>query len=207
MKKIIICSIPMKERSQVQLSIYTSNDKSLPVSDKAVRYPINAFLEKTLKQNDDVKVLLIVKKDAYSHYQENVADYVKELLSANEKVDAKIEYKVIETDFSEEQSVHEKLMGEIVDNIDDGSHVLTDITYGPKDLPIVIFTALNFAEKFLQCEIDNIIYGQANYENGKVINTRICDMVPLYYLNSVTNTISGEDSEKARQMLKSLLSL
>ena len=50
-------------------------------------------------------------------------------------------------------------MGSIVDELEIGARVLVDTTYGPKDLPIVIFTALNFAEKFLECQIDNIIYG------------------------------------------------
>jgi hypothetical protein len=95
----------------------------------------------------------------------------------------------------------------IVDEIDDKTHIIADITYGPKDLPIVLFSAMNFAEKFLECEIENIIYGQAVFKDGKPTDTKICDMVPLYYLNSVTNTIRSEDSTRARQMLKSLLSL
>ena len=46
-----------------------------------------------------------------------------------------------------------------------------------------------------------------NFENGKVVNTKICDMIPLYYLNSVTDTIHCDEPEKAKQMLKTLLSL
>lgn len=42
-------------------------------------------------------------------------------------------------------------MGNIVDELEIGAHVLVDATYGPKDLPIVIFTTHNFAEKFLEC--------------------------------------------------------
>ena len=207
MKKIVICNIPMKEKSLIKESVYVSGDESLPVSSNAVRYPINAFLEKTLQSQDEVKAVLLVKKDEYSHYQENAADFVKELLKANEKIGAKIEYKIIDTDFLEKQEIHEELLSKIVDEIEDGSTILADITYGPKDLPIVIFSALNFAEKYLNCEIDHIVYGQANFENGVVVNTKICDMVPLYYLNSVTNTIREDDPQKARKMLKSLLSL
>ena len=60
MKKTIICNIPMREN--VDLSVYKSDDLSLPVSDRAVRYPINTFLEKTLSPEDEIKVLLLVKK-------------------------------------------------------------------------------------------------------------------------------------------------
>ena len=101
MKKIIICSIPMRSNLTIKPSKYISDDLSLPVSDNLVRYPINALLEKTLNSGDDVKALLLVKKDDYSHYEENVADYIKELLKANERIGAKIEYKIIDTAFEE----------------------------------------------------------------------------------------------------------
>lgn len=63
-------------------------------------------------------------------------------------------------------------MGRIIDEIDDESHIIADITYGLKDLPIIIFSALGFAERFLGCEIDAIIYGQANFVSGHVVNTK-----------------------------------
>lgn len=205
MKKIIVCNIPMKEN--VDLSVYKSDDLSLPASNRAVRYPINAFLEEELSANDDIKVLLLVKKDKYSHYEKNTTDFIDELNDINKEIKAKIEYKLIDTEFKQTQAIHEQLMASIIDEIDVNSHILADITYGSKDMPIVLFSALNFAEKFLDCEIENIIYGQANFVDGKVVNTRICDMMPLYCLNSVTETIQCNDPEKAKQMLKTLLSL
>lgn len=205
MKKTIICNIPMREN--VDLSVYKSDDLSLPVSDRAVRYPINAFLEKTLSPEDEIKVLLLVKKDEYSHYEKNANDFIEELKVINNDINSKIEFKIIDTNFEQKQSVHEELMAKIIDEIDVDTHIIADITYGSKDMPIVLFSAMGFAEKFLRCEIDNIIYGQANFENGKVVNTKICDMIPLYYLNSVTDTIHCDEPEKAKQMLKTLLSL
>ena len=81
------------------------------------------------------------------------------------------------------------------------------MTYGPKDLPIVLFSALNFAEKFLGCEVDHLIYGQVSFKDGVPTNPQICDMIPLYCLNSVTNAVRAETPDRARQMLKSLLSM
>ena len=204
MKKIIICNIPMKE--DTHKCRYQSEDLSLPTSEKEVVYPINAFLEKTLSAEDELKVILLVKKDQYGHYEKNTEDFKTEFLDANKEIGAKYEFKVIDTEFSEEKAIHEQLMSRIVDELEDNAHILSDITYGPKDLPIVLFSALNFAEKFLGCDIDNIIYGQANFVDQKPVNTKIWDMVPLFYLNTVTNTICCEDADKARKMLKTLLS-
>ena len=205
MKKTIICNVTMKEKTDKL--VYPSMDRSLPTSERAVIYPISAFLEKTMRSDDVVTVILLVKKDPMGNYKKNRTDFINELLTVNENIGARIDFKNIETDFTEEQSVHEELLGRIVDEIEDGTHILADITYGPKDLPIVLFSALNFAEKFLGCEVDNLIYGQVNFQNGAPVNPKICDMVPLYYLNSVTNTVRAEEPQRARQMLKSLLSI
>ena len=96
---------------------------------------------------------------------------------------------------------------DIVNELEDNAHITADITYGPKDLPIVLFTALNFAEKYFNCDIDNIVYGQAHFVDGKPTKTTICDMVPLYYLNSVANSVQCDSSEKAKEALKTLLSI
>ena len=130
-----------------------------------------------------------------------------ELTEANANIGAAISYCEIDTDFEQTKSVHEQLMGRIVDVLSIGSHILVDITYGPKDLPIVIFSALNFAEKYLDCTVDNIVYGQASFVNGKAVDTKICDMIPLYCLGSITNTIRCDEPEKAKSMLKALLAL
>ena len=203
MKKTIICSIPMKEN--IDQVVYSSTDKSLPVSERKVRYPICSFLEKTLTSVDELEVILLVKKDRKDYYKRNTEFFKEELEAVNIEIGADIEYKIIDSEFEEHQTVHEQLMKDIVAQIPDNSHIYVDITYCPKDLPIVLFTTLNFAEKFLDCTIENIVYGQADFENGRAVNTRICDMIPLYCLSSITNTMECTDSDKARSMLNLLL--
>ena len=205
MKKTIICGIPMKK--VVDQVVYRSDDKSIPSADRAVRYPVNAFLEETLKPSDELKIILLVKQDPHGSNEHNIGLFKEELANANASIGAKVSYSVIDTDFSQSKSVHEHLMGRLVDEFDIGAHVIVDTTYGPKDLPIVIFTSLNFAEKFLKCEIDNIIYGQASFVDGHAVDTKLCDMIPLYYLGSITNTIHCIEPEKAKSMLKALLSI
>jgi len=194
-------------REKVAKTVYLSEDNSLPVSEKPYRYPINSFLAQTVSDKDELKIILLIKKDGNAFYEKNTEDYRQEIEDICKDKGAKAAIVPIDTAFSQDKENHEQLMGRLIDEIDTSAHILVDITYGPKDLPIVIFSALNFAEKFLKCEIDNIVYGQAAFEEDKVVGTVICDMIPLYCLSSVTNTIKCEDPQKARQMLKSLLSI
>lgn len=194
-------------REYVANTVYSSEDRSLPVSDKPYRYPINSLLSQTAKDEDELKIILLIKKDSNLFYEKNTADYKHEIEEICANTGARVEFVPINTAFSQDKENHEQLMGKLIDEIDIGSHIMVDITYGPKDLPIVIFTVLGFAEKFLRCEIDNIVYGQADFKDDKVVGSVICDMIPLYCLSSVTNTIKCDDPKKARKILKSLLSL
>lgn len=205
MKKIIICNIPMRE--YVANTVYISDDESLPVSANPYRYPINSLLSQTVTGDDELKIILLIKKDENTFYEKNASDYKHEIDEICKMAGAKAEYITVDTAFSQKKENHEQLMKKLIDEIDTGSHIMVDITYGPKDLPIVIFTMLNFAEKFLRCEIDNIVYGQATFKDNKVVGSIICDMIPLYCLSSVTNAIKCDEPEKARKMLKSLLEL
>ena len=205
MRKMIICNIPMK--ANVDLAVYESDDKSLPMPDRSISYPINGFLEMTLSSEDEVKLIFLAKTDAYSHATQNVQNFLREFQVMNERIGARVEHVVIESASEETQDVHEALLDRLVDALEDGTHIQADITYGPKDMVPVLFTALNFAEKFLDCSVDNIVYGKANFENGRVVNTKICDMVPLYSLGAVTNIIKSNGSARAREMLKNLLSI
>lgn len=206
MKKIVFCNVSMSANQQK--SVYTSEDATIPVADTAVYYPIYAMLEKTLQKNDEVEVVLLVKQDSFSQYESKLELCIHELLEMKEKTGAKIEYSVIYTKFAETQEVHKQLFLDIIDVIEkegEGANIIADITYGPKDLPIVLFSALGYLERFFRCEIDNIIYGQAEFCNGKVVNTKICDMVPLFYLNSLTSTMQCDTAEEARKLLGILL--
>lgn len=194
-------------REKIASVVYSSDDQSIPVSDKAFRFPINSYLSQTLKADDEIKVILLAKRDGNEFTQNNIEKYKNEIEDICENIGVKYDFSVIDTDFSQNKETHEVLMGKIIDEIDDESHIFVDITYGPKDLPVVIFSSLGFAERFLKCDIDNIVYGQAEFDGDKVIGSKICDMIPLYYLSSVTNTIKCDEPDKARQMLKSLLSI
>ena len=212
MIKTFLVSIPMKQN--MEKTVYACDDASLPVSKKPVCYPISTLFSYVMEPGDRADVLMLVKKDNKEFWKQNADCLEDELKEANEElkqanngVGAVLSFKMLDTDFEESRAVHEQLMGALVDEIKDDSHIIADITFGPKDVPIIVFAVLGFAEKSLGCEVDHIIYGQANFENGRPVNTKICDMSPLYYLASTAATVCGENPERARKTLTELISL
>ena len=209
MEKIVFTNIPMTKK--LHALKYSIDGNSEIDYDGKVVFPINAVLAKTLKKDETVTVVLLKKLDVEGNSDINVGEFMKELNSINGRIGASIDYKIIYTTFEEDKDTHETLLRRMIDTIKDNAVIYADMTYGPKSLPIVLFSVLNFAEKFLNCNIKNIVYGKVNFvsnEKGESLpsNPVLCDMTPLYYLNSVTNSMECKNGEEARKMLDNLLS-
>ena len=205
MKKTLICSIPMRDK--IDKVVYSSEDPSLPASLDTFYYPINSFLSETLSPDDSITAILIEKQGKYSCCKKNSEIFCNELNEICAELGVAVSYEIVNTEFVQKKRVHELLMKDIVDHIQDGSTIIADVTFGPKDVPIVVFAAMEFAESQLHCEVANILYGQADFIDGSAMNTKLCDMIPLYCLNSAASTIKCNNPSKARQMLGTLLSL
>lgn len=205
MKKIVFSDLPMKMQL-FELQYCVDGNKALQYDGK-VSFPINAVLARTLKKDDDVKVVLLSKIDLDGNSAVNAGLFQKELNAINEAIGAHIEYVTITTPFVETREVHEKLFRDMAIKLEDGAEIIADITYGPKPLPIIMFSVLNFAEKFFNAEIKNIVYGKVDFVGGEnePKNPVIFDLTPLYYLNNLTNAMEFSSSKDALKALDEII--
>jgi len=119
---------------------------------------------------------------------------------------AKITYEVIPSDFIETKEKFKDLYKRLIKTFENEAELYVDVTFGPKSLPLMIFAAMQFGEKFFDCSIGNVIYLKTEFKNGKVDESSqiICDYTPLYLLNSFTNTIECSSGEKAVAAVEAL---
>ena len=206
MNKILICNVRMNK--DVEKAVYKSEDKHFPVAETEVRYPVMAFLEKNLTKNDEMKIILLVKEDKDGHYKNNIRTCKEEIDAVVEKTGASISTELICTPFEEDMHTHGDLLLKIIKTVGRDAELTVDMTYGPKDQVVILFTALNFAEKFLGCEVANIIYGKAEgFVGGRPTQLHICEMAPLYYVSKLLNKVECEEPERAVRILETLLKL
>ena len=119
---------------------------------------------------------------------------------------ASITYEVIPSSFLETKDNFKGLYKKLLKILENDAEISADITFGPKALPLMIFSAMQFAEKFFDCSIGNVIYLKSEFKNGKVDEKSqvICDYTPLYMLNSFTNTIESSSGERAVAAIEAL---
>ena len=208
--KIVYSNLPMKK--ELNAFQYQSEGNTLIEYDEKVVFPVNAVLAKSMKKGEKVKVVLLSKADKDGNCAVNAGIFQQELNRINLEIGADIEYITLTTPFVETRDIHEKLLRDMIGMLEERAEAIADITYGPKSLPIIVFAVLNFAEKFFGVTIKNIVYGKVNFVNGgnggtKPVDPVLCDMTPLYYLNSLTNSMEYRSSEEAVKALDILLDM
>lgn len=203
MKKIIFCNIMMFDK--LDKFIYPLEGKVL--YNKEISFPINAILSKELKKGDDVLAVLLTKNDIGGNCVNNAEVYKAELNDINKNIGANIEYKIIDSDFDESKGTQEKLLSKMVNVLSEKAEVYCDMTYGPKSLPIIQFSVLNFGEKHFDIDLKYLVYGKVDFVDSNPCNPSTVNMTPLYYLNSLTNTIECSSSDESKRMLNAVLSL
>ena len=212
MAKIVFSDLPMKK--ELHSFCYVAEGNRNIQYDGKVVFPVNAVLAKILTKDEKVKVVILSKEDREGNSAVNLQKFKEELDVIKKDIGAKIEYKNIVTPFVETRDIHEGLLRSVIGELEEGAEIIGDITYGPKTLPLILFTALNFAEKFFGCKIENIVYGKVNFvDDGsgtgktKPINPVLYDLTPLYFLNAVTNVMECKNAEEAVRSLDFLLKM
>lgn len=205
MKKIVISTLPSDNRLVKRLYPVDGNT-SIQV-DVPVYYAVNSALANNLHKDDDVKVILVGTTREGDFIQENVTKFMDELRELN-TVGANIREAFISRPFDETKTNFHKLYEQLLDELEEDAELYVDVTFGPKTPVLLIFSVLQFAEKFFHCTIGNIVYSKVEFKPGssEIVpgSEMIYDITPLYMLNSLTTVLECSDSKKAVQTIKTL---
>lgn len=208
MKKIVIVTIPMKKIEAIH---YVPKGKFMSDYPHQVHYAINAFLAQTLTKEDNVKPILIKTIGGANAGDENAKIFINELNEINSNCGASIETPIIiETDFEPEKNQFHKIFLNVVKELDYNAQIFSDFTFGQKAYPVLLLSVLQFAEKYYQSEIKNIIYGKVEYDKeNKIIydKSKMYDISLLYGVSSLSNIIKTSSAEKAIQAIDTFFTM
>lgn len=205
MKKIAICIITQREL--IKPIQHICDDASLPLPACPVIYPINSYLAATNTNGDELKILLLYKSDLGKRCDDNIATFRAEFNSLCANSYTHVEIKPLEIPADLHMETISKVFSKIAKEIDTGTTIVADITYGPKDIPILLFAMLSFANKQLECTIEHILYRRVYFRQETPSDAVLCDYAPLLYLSAVLQTLECSTPEKARLMLDALLDI
>jgi hypothetical protein len=175
--------------------------------DQNVMFPINGVLARTLRKNEQVKVIRLMNSSGMS--SENAQKMEAELQTINKNIEAFISFEDAIEDFIEDKKTLESRFRQLITFLEPDTDIIADITYGQKTLPLVLFSVLAFAEKFFNADIRHIVYGKVEFENGKpkAGTQMLYDITPQYYLHSLVSAMEAPDGKSAVKIINNFFNL
>ena len=207
--KTVIITAPMKPPKEVYSMVYPADGNKDMEYEKPVRCPINAILAKSLKIDDQVKVIYILTKGENSLCEQNKHIFMEELEGINKNIGAVLSYDTVEIDFEPTKATYNKLITDLAEKIPEKAELFTDTTFGFKPETLSLFCALRFVEEFRDAIVQYIVYGKVefNKETGKPENPMLYDITSLYYLFKLMGSMGASNAENALETLKEFFAI
>lgn len=205
--KLIISTVPMKKN--VTPLHYPVAGNSTIEYEGNVLFPVNAVLAKTLQKQEKAKILFLSTSGGCENYsKENIERFKTELNIINTGIGADLSWETIEVPFDPQKEVFEQLVSGLISRFTKDCQIIADITYGSKPLPMILFCAMQFAEKFFNASISNIIYGKVEFNReDNPVNPLLYDVTSLVYLNKLIGSMECDNGQIASKILNDFFTI
>ena len=206
--KIVIITAPMMQPDRLKAKQYPVDGNKSIEYEKEVRCPINGILAKTLKKDDNVKIIYIMTTGENSNCEHNKETFISELENINKDIGAFFSYETIDIPFEPTKQTYNKLITDLSEKIPDNAEIYTDITFGYKPEILSLFCALRFVEEFRNAIVQYIVYGKAEFnKDGDIEDPKLYDVTSLYYLFKLMGTMGASSAESAMETLKDFFAM
>ena len=109
---------------------------------------------------------------------------------------------------SQEKDLLLGLFAEMIGCLQDDTCYYACMTFGTKTYPVVLFSALSYADKIRRnTQICGIYYREVLRTQGKMRESRLYDVTALFTLNSLVDLVADMDCDAKEPMIRRMLEL
>ena len=180
MKKIYITAIPLDSNFLLQPLLAQPVNYRMHVAPFAVCFPITQGIADTAQEGDEVKVIAVRQKN--NAQSKNLAAFRQELDALG------LSYTLTDLTMDETQQKDELLglFEALIRSMEGNACYYACMTFGTKTYPLVLSSALHYAEKVLDTtQVKGIYYREITRENGAVKSVAQYDVSALFTLDSL----------------------
>ena len=190
MKRIYITAIPLD--SNFAITPYAADSVNYTqTAAQPTCYPITPILADTAHPGDEIKIITV--RQVNTPHSENLEVFRREVDGLG------FPYTLVDLTTPENQQRDGllALFEALTDVMESDACYYADATFGTKTYPLVLSSALHYAEKILDdTEICGIYYRELTRENGQVKNVRQYDISTLFTLDGIIDRIEEELGQK-----------
>lgn len=200
MKRIYITAIPLD--SNFSISRYAAEPANYRPQ-KPVRpyyYPITPVIADTARQGDEIKVIAVRQKN--SPHSENLEIFRREL----DGLGLPCALTDLTTPENQQRDGLLALFEALTGEMESDACYYADATFGTKTYPLVLSSALHYAEKILdEVEVCGIYYRELTREDGKVKSVQQYDISALFTLDGIVDMAAEDDLPDKKKFIRMML--
>lgn len=201
LKQFIVTVSMLPEDKLRELSYsFEAFPKDDPVSS---RFPAIPLIKKNLNKSDDYEIIAIMTDDENGFSKINLDYFKDELKKLSDQLGYEIALKdenILTVQPYETQQKHIAFFNSLCKSYKKNAELYVDVTYGTKVSIISQFATLVYAEKNMNCDIAQIIYGllfgKKDNDSGIIYDIRC-----LYELNMLIHSCSSIPNMDIEKML------
>lgn len=154
-------------------------------------FPILIPMANSVESGEEIKLTVVNTNDPNHYGERNYGMFTEQLSELQRKKGFTCKITNLEVPFEESLKKQMKLLEDIVSTFEPDDVITADVSYGNKPSPMVLLTALSFADNFLENTfVKMLVYGGVAFGEGDRKFSFINDVTSLFYMNSLVNRMS-----------------
>lgn len=174
--------------------------------EEEIKFPITAAIHGYAKKGDKVKVIAIrnVKdKDLMYNYEHFFLKEMKAIREEKEIAEEDFEIVCVDVDSFVGMENDIVIFEKLVQLVEKREELHICITYGPKPMPILLFSVANYLMKVKEADLVCILYGDVSRQKGQTVGAKIQEMTYLFYRYRMLDKLAELGEEDPIERIKS----
>lgn len=201
MKRIYFTAVPLDSNFAIELKPLKPVNFSLNTNIREYAYPIIPIIDATMQEGDECKVIVV--RQTNSPTSPNYNQFRSELNALNLP-----QLDVIDVTVDENQS-SDLLLGlykKLLTFTENNACYYTDITFGTKTLPIILFSVLTYVDRILsETEVSGIYYQEVLRKAGAMTDAYLYEVSTIFSINSIAYSLTNAPDEDREDLFHMFL--
>lgn len=203
MNRIYFTAVPLESNFVLETMPLNPVNFKLDTKLTETAFPIVPVIDATLQPGDTATVVVVRQKN--DSRNRNMDILRRELESLGRSNWTLRDLTVPE---SQNKDLLLGLFAEMIGCMQDDTCYYACMTFGTKSYPVVLFSALSYAEKIRRnTQICGIYYREVLRQQGQTRTSHLYDVTALFTLNSLVDLVAGMDCDSKDRMIREMLEL
>lgn len=203
MNRIYFTAVPLESNFVLEKMPLNPVNFRLDTKLTETAFPIVPVIDATLQPGDTATVVAVRQQNASRNKN---MDILRQELESMGRSNWTLRDLIVPE--SQNKDLLLGLFAEMIGCMQDDTCYYACMTFGTKTYPVVLFSALSYADKIRRnTQICGIYYREVLRKQGKMQQSRLYDVTALFTLNSLVDLVAGMESDAKEDMIRQMLEL